>query len=152
MEIAEEQRAGRLGDTIREIRETLLDVLAEMAVDIDYPDEDYGDEENAYSHIINDLRWVDDDVEKLLDTVSIGRIAREGVRAVIVGKPNAGKSSLMNAILGEGRVIVTDVPGTTRDTVEESASLGGVPIVLIDTAGLRESDDKVEKIGIERTT
>ena len=152
LEIAEEQRAGRLGDTIREIRETLLDVLAEMAVDIDYPDEDYGDEENAYSHIINDLRWVDDDVEKLLDTVSIGRIAREGVRAVIVGKPNAGKSSLMNAILGEGRVIVTDVPGTTRDTVEESASLGGVPIVLIDTAGLRESDDKVEKIGIERTT
>ena len=133
-------------------RETLLDVLAEMAVDIDYPDEDYGDEENAYSHIINDLRWVDDDIEKLLDTVSIGRIAREGVRAVIVGKPNAGKSSLMNAILGEGRVIVTDVPGTTRDTVEESASLGGVPIVLIDTAGLRESDDKVEKIGIERTT
>ena len=152
LEIAEEQRAGRLGDTIREIRETLLDVLAEMAVDIDYPDEDYGDEENAYSHIINDPRWVDDDVEKLLDTVSIGRIAREGVRAVIVGKPNAGKSSLMNAILGEGRVIVTDVPGTTRDTVEESASLGGVPIVLIDTAGLRESDDKVEKIGIERTT
>jgi len=152
LEIAEEQRAGRLGDTIREIRESLLDILAEMAVDIDYPDEDYGDEKNAYSSIINELRWVDSDVEGLLDTVSIGRIAREGVRAVIVGKPNAGKSSLMNAILGEGRVIVTDVPGTTRDTVEESASLGGVPIVLIDTAGLRDSDDKVEKIGIERTT
>ena len=152
LEIAEEQRAGRLGDTIREIRESLLDILAEMAVDIDYPDEDYGDEKNAYSSIINELRWVDSDVEELLDTVSIGRIAREGVRAVIVGKPNAGKSSLMNAILGEGRVIVTDVPGTTRDTVEESASLGGVPIVLIDTAGLRDSDDKVEKIGIERTT
>ena len=152
LEIAEEQRAGRLGDTIREIRESLLDILAEMAVDIDYPDEDYGDEKNAYSSIINELRWVDSDVEGLLDTVSIGRIAREGVRAVIVGKPNAGKSSLMNAILGEGRVIVTDVPGTTRDTVEESASLGGVPIVLIDTAGLRDSDDKVERIGIERTT
>ena len=74
------------------------------------------------------------------------------MRAVIAGKPNAGKSSLMNAILGEGRVIVTDVPGTTRDTVEESASLGGVPIVLVDTAGLRDSDDKVEQIGIERTT
>ena len=152
LEIAEEQRAGRLGDTIREIRESLLDILAEMAVDIDYPDEDYGDEKNAYSSIINELRWVDSDVEGLLDTVSIGRIAREGVRAVIVGKPNAGKSSLMNAILGEGRVIVTDVPGTTRDTVEESASLGGVPIVLIDTAGLRDSDDKVERIGIEKTT
>lgn len=150
--IAESQREGRLSESISEIRETLLDVLAEMAVDIDYPDEDYGDESDAYSEIINKLRWVHSDVEDLLDTASIGRIAREGVRAVIVGKPNAGKSSLMNAILGEGRVIVTDVPGTTRDTVEESASLGGVPIVLIDTAGLRDSDDKVEKIGIERTT
>ena len=150
--IAESQREGRLSESISEIRETLLDVLAEMAVDIDYPDEDYGDESDSYSEIINKLRWVHSDVEDLLDTASIGRIAREGVRAVIVGKPNAGKSSLMNAILGEGRVIVTDVPGTTRDTVEESASLGGVPIVLIDTAGLRDSDDKVEKIGIERTT
>ena len=149
--IAEGQRAGRLGDTIRDIRATLLDVLAEMAVDIDYPDEDYGDDPEMYRNIINDLRWVLSDIEELLDTAPIGRIARDGVRAVIVGKPNAGKSSLMNAILGEGRVIVTDVPGTTRDTVEESASLSGVPIVLIDTAGLRESDDKVEKIGIERT-
>ena len=123
-----------------------------MAVDIDYPDEDYGDESGAYSELIDQLRWIHSDVEELLDTVHIGRIAREGVRAVIVGKPNAGKSSLMNAILGEGRVIVTDVPGTTRDTVEESASMGGVPIVLVDTAGLRDSDDKVEQIGIERTT
>ena len=149
--IAEDQRAGRLGDTIRDIRSALLDVLAEMAVDIDYPDEDYGDDSGAYSELISKLRWVLSDVEELLDTASIGRIAREGVRVVIAGKPNAGKSSLMNAILGEGRVIVTDVPGTTRDTVEESASLGGVPIVLVDTAGLRDSDDKVEQIGIERT-
>ncbi len=152
LEIAEGQRAGRLSDSIQEIRETLLDVLAQMAVDIDYPDEDYGDESGAYSGLIDQLRWIHSDVEDLLDTVHIGRIAREGVRAVIAGKPNAGKSSLMNALLGEGRVIVTDVPGTTRDTVEESASMGGVPIVLVDTAGLRESDDKVEKIGIERTT
>lgn len=152
LEIAEEQRAGRLSDTIRDIRESLLDVLAQMAVDIDYPDEDYVDDSDAYSGLVEQLRWVQFEVEELLDTASIGRIAREGVRAVIAGKPNAGKSSLMNAILGEGRVIVTDVPGTTRDTVEESASLGGVPIVLVDTAGLRESDDKVEQIGIERTT
>lgn len=151
LEIAQGQHDGRLGDAIREIRATLLDVLAEMAVDIDYPDEDYGDDNREYSELISRLRWVLSDVEELLDTVSIGRIAREGVRVVIAGKPNAGKSSLMNAILGEGRAIVTDVPGTTRDTVEESASLGGVPIVLVDTAGLRDSDDKVEKIGIERT-
>ncbi len=152
LEIAEGQRAGRLGDSIREIRDALLDILAQMAVDIDYPDEDYEDEGGSYGELIDQLRWLHSDVDDLLDTASIGRIAREGVRAVIVGKPNAGKSSLMNAILGEGRVIVTDVPGTTRDTVEESASMGGIPIVLVDTAGLRDSDDKVEQIGIERTT
>lgn len=152
LEIAEGQRAGRLSESITDIREAMLDVLAQMAVDIDYPEEDTEEESYEYSELIDRLRWVHSDVNDLLDTVSIGRIAREGVRCVIVGKPNAGKSSLMNAILGEGRVIVTDVPGTTRDTVEESASLGGVPIVLIDTAGLRESDDKVERIGIERTT
>ncbi len=152
LEIAEGQRAGRLSENIIDIREAMLEVLAQMAVDIDYPDEDLEEEGYANEELIDRLRWVHSDVEELLDTVSIGRIAREGVRCVIVGKPNAGKSSLMNAILGEGRVIVTDVPGTTRDTVEESASLGGVPIVLVDTAGLRDSDDKVERIGIEKTT
>lgn len=152
LEIAESQIEGRLGENIRSIRENLLDILANMAVDIDYPDEDPDEQSDSHSDIVNDLRWVLDDVDNLLATASIGRIAREGIRAVIVGKPNAGKSSLMNAILGEGRVIVTDIPGTTRDTVEESASLGGIPIVLVDTAGLRKSDDKVEKIGIERTT
>lgn len=154
LSIAESQSAGRLGDSIRDIRDTILDVLADMAVNIDYPDEDEYEEEFQGpdgSSLVGQLRWVLSDVQKLMETASIGRIAREGIRVVIAGKPNAGKSSLMNALLGEGRVIVTDVPGTTRDTVEESVSINGVPIVLVDTAGLRTTDDKVEKIGIERT-
>ncbi len=152
LSIAESQREGRLSGIIEEIRGELLDILAEIAVDIDYPDED---EENVGSfasrQVTDRLRLVATEVDELIDTIKIGRIAREGVRAAIIGKPNAGKSSLMNAVLGEGRVIVTDIPGTTRDTVEESANLGGLPIVLVDTAGLRETDDKVERIGIEKT-
>ena len=151
LEIAESQREGRLSKTIREIRASLLEILAEMAVKIDYPEADEDDDDGgSNSELAHKLRWVHADVENLLDTVSIGRIAREGVRVVIAGKPNAGKSSLMNALLGEGRVLVTETPVTMRDTVEETTSLGGIPIVLVDTTGLHETDDKDAKLGIER--
>lgn len=149
LEIAEKQKEGRLSETIEEIRESLVDILAQMAVNIDYPDEDI--EETEYEDHIDSLRWTINSIDELIDTASIGRIAREGIKIAIVGKPNVGKSSLMNAILGEGRVIVTDIPGTTRDTVEESANIDGVPIVLIDTAGIRDTDDRIEQIGIKRT-
>lgn len=149
LDIAEKQKEGRLSENIESIRETLLDVLAKMAVNIDYPDEDI--EEIEYSEHVNDLRWVQGSIEELIDTAAIGKIAREGIKVAIVGKPNVGKSSLMNAILGEGRVIVTDIPGTTRDTVEESANINGVPIVLTDTAGIRDTDDQIERIGIKKT-
>lgn len=146
--IALKQLSGKLKEEIEEIRDKLRNVLAQITVNIDFPDEDI--EQREYVHLISELKSVKDKVEKIAITSETGRIARDGVKVAIVGRPNVGKSSLMNGILGEDRAIVTNIPGTTRDTIEEQANFQGIPIILTDTAGIRESDDVVEKIGIDR--
>ena len=143
------QLEGRLSRVIRDLRQKILDVLVNITVNIDYPDEDI--EEIFYSDIISQLTDVKDKIDDLIKEGEKGRIVREGLDIAIIGKPNVGKSSLMNALLRETRAIVTDIPGTTRDTIEESVNIGGIPVRLTDTAGIRETDDTIEKIGISRS-
>ncbi|MBQ9825847.1 MAG: tRNA uridine-5-carboxymethylaminomethyl(34) synthesis GTPase MnmE [Firmicutes bacterium] len=143
------QLEGSLSQKIRSVRAELLDLLTELAVNMDYPDEDI--EELTYNRLGNRISLINDELIKLKDSSAEGRILREGLLAAIVGKPNVGKSSLMNVLLREDRSIVTDVPGTTRDTIEEQISLRGITIRFVDTAGIRSSADKVESIGIERS-
>lgn len=148
-DVAMAQMEGRLSGHVKDIREKLMDLLVNIAVNIDYPDEDI--EEVTYFEINKVLKDVKGKLKELLDSSDEGRILREGLNLAIVGKPNVGKSSLMNALLRESRAIVTEIPGTTRDTIEEGLNLRGIPIKLTDTAGIRETDDIIEKIGIERS-
>lgn len=145
---AESHLSGALSRFVKEGRDELTDLITKLEVTIDYPEEDLEDLTNE--EIGRGLSDIEKSLSALLKRSEEGRIIKDGLRTAIVGRPNAGKSSLLNALLQEDRAIVTDIPGTTRDTIEESIKIGGVPLVLMDTAGLRETDNKVERIGIER--
>ncbi|HKK96281.1 MAG TPA: tRNA uridine-5-carboxymethylaminomethyl(34) synthesis GTPase MnmE [Anaerovoracaceae bacterium] len=148
-DVAVNHLEGGFSGVIADIRNDLLDVLAQITVNIDYPDEDI--EDVLYKTLESNLKLIKTKIDELINTAETGRIITEGINVAIVGKPNVGKSSLMNSIIGENRVIVTDIPGTTRDTIEEKVSISGIPIILTDTAGIRESDNEIEKHGIMRS-
>ena len=142
------QLEGNLSKKIQNIREKLLDVMADIEANIDYPE--YDIEEVTNNKISRVLDEIKNDLVHLSNTFENGKILKEGVKTIIIGKPNAGKSSLLNSVLNEERAIVSEYAGTTRDTIEEFVNVQGIPLKLIDTAGIRKTKDKIEEIGVNR--
>jgi tRNA modification GTPase len=149
MAAANEQLAGKLSRRINQLRDQMMLVLAHVEAHIDFPDEDIAP--NTRAQLIQKLEQGAAFMDELLRTANEGQILRRGIRTAIIGRPNAGKSSLLNQLLGHERAIVSAIPGTTRDTIEETANIRGLPVVFIDTAGLREARDEIEIEGIRRS-
>lgn len=149
LKVAVDQLEGSLSKEINELKEALYQILVEVEASLDFPEDDLPEVEMR--QIETTLQTIISQIEQLLATADDGKILREGLKTVITGKPNVGKSSLLNTLLNENRALVTDIPGTTRDSIEEMINLRGIPLRLIDTAGIRESSDLVEQLGVARS-